>query len=319
MGKVFKQPIIHKKGKFRAAQKKPVIKKDKLWKDTPYVRDQLLVGPRGQRQDQVKWQRNLPELLMASNKKVITMLVADKILPKWKGKTCPHCEVGILSDFCVEKRTGLYKHRCSSRHCHQYVSPHHLHPVFTEGKGSASRSLQMQASLLLLKLLRVPHPTIHVLLNVNHKAIEDMEKRRTEWKTLGTKLLKDRKVVLHTDAARSYKAKIAGVIHNKVVHAKKRVKRNGKFIWQHPKYVKVVTHKIPKSNKKIVVKSGTQIIDRCWRFLKDRVKVNQHTNAGSRQLCAKLRSAQYEYWYRNEDLWLKFGELCAENMRKFLK
>ena len=143
--------------------------------------------------------------------------------------------------------------------------------------------------------------------------------RRTEWKTLGTKLLKDRKVVLHTDAARSYKAKIAGVIHNKVVHAKKRVKRNGKFIWQHPKYVKVVTHKIPKSNKKIVVKSGTQIIDRCWRFLKDRVKVNQHTNAGSRQLCAKLRSAQYEYWYRNEDLWLKFGELCAENMRKFLK
>ena len=35
----------------------------------------------------------------------------------------------------------------------------------------------MQASLLLLKLLRVPHPTIHVLLNVNHKAIEDMEKR----------------------------------------------------------------------------------------------------------------------------------------------
>ena len=88
---------------------------------------------------------------------------------------------------------------------------------------------------------------------------------------------------------------------------------------QHPKYVNVVTHKIPKSNKKIVVKSGTPIIDRCWRFLKDRVKVNQHTNAGSRQLCAKLRSAQYEYWYRNEDLWLNFGELCAENMRMFLK
>ncbi|CAE7894029.1 unnamed protein product, partial [Symbiodinium necroappetens] len=272
MGKVFKQPIIHKKGKFRAAQKKPAIKKDKLWKDTPYVRDRLLVGPRGQRKDQVKWQRNLPELLMASNKKVITMLVADKILPKWKGKTCSHCEVGILSDLCVEKRTGLYKHRCSSRHCHQYVSPHHLHPVFTEGKGSASRSLQMQASLLLLKLLRVPHPTIHVLLNVNHKAIEDMEKRicdlrkafvekrekivvfgdgRTwkdveadeatfdrrdisqdvnfkhlvmnnktttmweQWAGVIQRGRPDRKVVLHTDAARSYKAKIAGVIHDK--------------------------------------------------------------------------------------------------------
>ena len=177
MGKVFKQPIVHKKGKFRAAQKKPAIKKDKLWKDTPYVREQLLVGPRGQRKDQIKWQRNLPQLLMASDKKIITMPVADKILPKWKGKKCPHCEVGILSDLCVEKRTGLYKHRCSSRHCHKYMSPHHLHPVFTEGTGSSSRGLQMQASLLLLKLLRVPHPGIHILLNVNHKAIEDMEKR----------------------------------------------------------------------------------------------------------------------------------------------
>ena len=94
-----------------------------------------------------------------------------------KGKKCPHCEVGVLSDLCVEKRTGVYNHRCTSRHCHKYMRPHHLHPVFTEGTGSSSRGLQMQASLLLLKLLRVPHPAIHVLLNVNHKAIEDIQKR----------------------------------------------------------------------------------------------------------------------------------------------
>ena len=116
--------------------------------------------------------------------------------------------------------------------------------------------------------------------------------RRTEWKTLGTKLLKDRKVVLHTDAAWSYKAKISGAIHDQAVHATKRVKRNGKYIWQHPKYVKVVTHKIPKSNKKIVVKSGTQAIDRCWRFLTDRVRVRRQNKAGSRQLYTKPRSAR---------------------------
>ena len=65
MGKVFKQPIIHKKGKFRAAQKKPAIKKDKLWKDTP-VRPRSAPGwSAWTTQGPGKWQRNLPELLMA--------------------------------------------------------------------------------------------------------------------------------------------------------------------------------------------------------------------------------------------------------------
>ena len=47
---------------------------------------------------------------------------------------------------------------------------------------------------------------------------------------------------------------------------------------------------------------ATQVIDRCWRFLKERVLVNQHTKAGSDLVRAKLRSAQYEYWNRNADL-----------------
>ena len=45
--------------------------------------------------------------------------------------------------------------------------------------------------------------------------------RRVEWKTLGEKLLKNRKVVLHTDSAKSYKLTIKGVIHDRVVHCKK--------------------------------------------------------------------------------------------------
>ena len=140
--------------------------------------------------------------------------------------------------------------------------------------------------------------------------------RRMEWKNLGTKLLEDRRVVLHTDAAKSYKLKINGVLHDTVIHAKKRVKLGGKFVWQQPKYVNIVKHKLPKSKKTLAVKSGTQIIDRCWKFLKSRIVMNQNTRAGTRALRAKLRSAQYDYWTRGSDLWLKCGELCAEHSAK---
>ena len=86
-----------------------------------------------------------------------------------------------------------------------------------------------------------------------------------------------------------------------------------------PHYVRIIKHKLPGTkNKTITVKSGTQVIDRCWRFLKERVRVNQHTKAGSSLLRAKLRSAQYEYWNRSKDLWLACGELCSHVMRKFL-
>ncbi|CAE7430137.1 unnamed protein product [Symbiodinium microadriaticum] len=141
--------------------------------------------------------------------------------------------------------------------------------------------------------------------------------RRIEGKQIGTKLLKDRNVVLHTDSAKSYKLVIPGVIHDRVVHCRKRVKKNGKYTWMQAKYVSIVKHTLPNNKKIFSVKSGTQVIDRCWRFLKDRVQINQHSKAGSRLLRAKLRAAQYEYWYRNTDLWIKCGELCADHMKQF--
>ncbi|CAE6965865.1 unnamed protein product, partial [Symbiodinium natans] len=134
--------------------------------------------------------------------------------------------------------------------------------------------------------------------------------RKTEWTTLGTKLLQDRHVILHTDSAKSYKAKISGVLHDRVIHCKKRVKRNGKWIWLAPKYTSIVKHKIPNTKGKYLkTKSGTQIIDRCWRFLKGRLILNQHTRSNSALLRAKLRSAQYEYWFKNSDHWVGCGSL----------
>ena len=67
--------------------------------------------------------------------------------------------------------------------------------------------------------------------------------RRVEWKHLAMKHLRNRRVVFHTDSAKSYKLRVDGVLHDRVVHAKKRVLVKGKFIWKAPDYVKVVEHR----------------------------------------------------------------------------
>ena len=413
MGKSAPSVVVAKKGKMRLVQKRPAIMKSSLWKNLAYTRDKNGVQPRGQRKDQIKWKRTLPELIKASDSHIIRILIADKLLPKWEGKTCPFCCQGTLSKLKVEGRSGQLKHRCGRKACQLWMNPHHLHPLFTEGQGLQSQPLQSQAALLLLKLHRVPQSIIHMLLNVNHKAIEDVERklcklrqehveskekaiqfgngkswvdveadeatfdkrdisnclefkhlikspnatimweqwagivqrgrpetlilyklqpkitvkrapgpgaiRRIEWKGLAAKWLLNRKVVLHTDSAKSYKLKVSGVLHDRVVHCKKRVKIQGKWTWRAPHYVRIVKHKLPGGKGKTLnVKSGTQIIDRCWRFLKERVRVNQHTKCGSALLRAKLRSAQYEYWHRTDDLWVATGHLCQDSMKKFM-
>ena len=90
-------------------------------------------------------------------------------------------------------------------------------------------------------------------------------------------------------------------------------------MWQQPKYVKIVKHRLSRSMKVLVVKSGTQIIDGCWKFLKSRIVLNQNTLAGTRAFRAKLRSVQFDYWSRGSDLWIKCGELFTEHSTKFFK
>ena len=67
---------------------------------------------------------------------------------------------------------------------------------------------------------------------------------------------------------------MSGVLHDHVHHCKKRMKVKGKWIWKLPSYVTVTTHKEPHMGRKFRTKGGTQIIDRAWRFLKDRITIN---------------------------------------------
>jgi len=121
---------------------------------------------------------------------------------------------------------------------------------------------------------------------------------------------------LHADSA-NYWTKVSGVLHDAVVHCKKKRIIRGKVTWAAPQYVRVTTHKVAKG-KILKVKSGTQHIDRAWRFLKKRVRRNQQVKAATKAIPARIRAAQYEYWFRGHDLWVCTGHLVTKHMTEYL-
>ena len=124
--------------------------------------------------------------------------------------------------------------------------------------------------------------------------------RMKDWKAVAKKHLTNREVILHTDGARAYTLKIPGVMHDHVVHKKKRVVIKGKTTWVKPRYTRTFKHKLP-GGKTVVVKGGTQIIDRFWGLLRQGLK-NDYSNLkyithspGSSLLERRVRSVQWVY------------------------
>ena len=354
-----------KKGKTRFLLKNnltktPVSNKalTKKWRETPYVKN-----PVNFRLDRLKWKRNLKDFIGADEDKMVKILTEDGFLPDWTRMTCPFCNKGAVSG--LHSRDQLTpRYRCRRKACQKFILPQHLHPFFTSVMGPEGHSLAVQASALLLRLAGVPLSSIHLLLDINHKALEKMEKnlaltrksyveseqahmvlgtgkgtkwteieadeavfdkcliaaedvshpsrtmkwdqwlgmvprgkpsslvlfrlrsltthkrapgpgavRKDDWVKIANAWLKDRSIILHTDSARSYRTKIRGVLHDAVIHQKKRIFHGGKWVWKSPTFVRLAKHKLP-NGRKITVKAGTQVIDRAWRFLKDRVKIN---------------------------------------------
>ena len=141
----------------------------------PYVRDKDAVQQ--QRMDRTAWKRKLADLLQATDAQLIRLLREDRLLHDWTGKTCPRCGKGTLSKPQLMLGTGMPRHRCSCKGCQAYINPHHLHPIFVDGRGTGATPLQTQSALLFLLLNGISHPAIHRILHINHKAIEDMENR----------------------------------------------------------------------------------------------------------------------------------------------
>ncbi|CAJ1337677.1 unnamed protein product [Effrenium voratum] len=84
--------------------------------------------------------------------------------------------------------------------------------------------------------------------------------RKIDWAPLAKKHLQGRHVILHTDSAKSYKAKVDGVHHDSVVHCKKLITlKNGKKKWSSPQYVRVVTHRL-RDGTQLKVKAGAAFV-----------------------------------------------------------
>ena len=139
----------------------------------------------------------------------------------------------------------------------------------------------------------------------------------TDWEPIANKHLKNRHVVLHTDGARAYKLKVEGMLHDHVVHQTKKqmkngkpVKKHGRYVWIRPKFTKTFVHKLP-SNESVKCKGGTQIIDRFWQHLRSFLKYRS-LNVGSQAFATRVKSAQWAYWHRTDDLWKATGAMIKK-------
>ena len=131
--------------------------------------------------------------------------------------------------------------------------------------------------------------------------------RTIEWTPFAMKHLQNRRVVLHTDGARAYKAHVPGMLHDHVVHMKKRVIVDGRARWMKPFFTKRFDHVAPDGNR-IACIGGTQTIDRFWRTLRGSL-IGRSCAVGSHAFVRRIRSCQWEYWFKGKDLWVKTGDM----------
>jgi hypothetical protein len=86
-----------------------------------------------------------------------------------------------------------------------------------------------------------------------------------------------------------------------------------KATWMKPQYTKVYNLTLP-NGKKVAVKSGTQVIDRFWQHL--RKTLNKVSRVpGNAAMTRKIRSAQYTYWFRRQNMWKKAGDMLSSLSR----
>ncbi|CAK0831513.1 unnamed protein product, partial [Prorocentrum cordatum] len=139
--------------------------------------------------------------------------------------------------------------------------------------------------------------------------------RKVDWAPLANRYLKGRRIILHTDRAKSYAMRVEGVLHDSVRHCKKRAKKNGKWVWMKPCYARLATHKLP-CGRKLRTKAGSQVIDSAWKYIRSTLG-GQTMVPNSETAATAIRSAQWLYWHRGKDLWAEMGStFCANFWRR---
>ena len=190
--------------------------------------------------DHTKWRRSIEDLLKADNKSIVEMLMEDKILPDWTGFQCPGCTGGKLSGL-AQQQPGARKHRCRRKPCQAYSSPHHLHAL--RGLWRSCFGPSDPVSSVAPQFDKCPHgrpdqdpqfgtpqPTSHLQQGTWPREPSDV------WSgSQAMKHLRNRRVVIHTDSAKSYKLRLDGVLHDRVFHPEKGCRCRGNSFGRLPK------------------------------------------------------------------------------------
>ncbi|CAK9047563.1 Uncharacterized protein SCF082_LOCUS26631 [Durusdinium trenchii] len=241
-----------KKGKGRMVLKRPASAKTPAWKKVAYVRGVLTVPPRGVRREQTHWKRTMTQLLSRSDTQIVKTLIEDKLLPDWSGKK------GILSKSrprCFWHFFFVYPwHRRLEEIRRKFVEKKEKHIVFGKSKTwidvegdevTFDRHDISQDPVLghevkgdkcvlweqWCGLVRRGKPETLIMTRLKpgltvHRAPGPGPISKHDWTPLGKKHLAGKNIIFHTDSARAYKLKLRDVLHDSVVHKKKRVKKS---------------------------------------------------------------------------------------------
>lgn len=388
-----------KRGKKRALSQKPRGAGPRAVGNTgnlngveiPYVR--VGVPSVKTRSDRVKQSTDVLQLLAATDEGIIQLLVEAGMLEDKTGHECPRCGTGRLSAL-NRSRFGTHSFVCRRSACRAVVRPQSGSPIFSQGHGHSSMSLQKQAVVLFSLLNNASQSLVATLYSVNHKAVERMSQaidevkmkyillkepgivygggptwvdveadevdlakgivktseehdperpvkweqwcgvlqrgsrkslrmfrldpamtvarapgpgpiRSPEWAAIARDHLENRNVALHTDGARSYKLAVAGMVHDHVVHMKRRIRVNGRFVWSKPFFTKVYKHELP-NGEILTCVGGTQTIDRFWRNVRANMR-GRSPGVGTIAFERRVRAAQWDYWHKGEPMWDVFA------------
>ena len=108
-------------------------------------------------------------------------------------------------------------------------------------------------------------------------------------------------MIFHTDSAKAYKLKLPNVVHDSVVHQKNAAKKGevamDQAVLREDEDSQAPWWQAPQRQARTAAQ-----IDRCWKFIKERLAKGARVRAGSVTLNRKIRSAKYE-WGRHVGLY----------------
>eukprot|EP00439_Symbiodinium_sp_Y106_P000862 s3807_g1.t1 len=219
----------------------------------------------------------------------------DKFLPSWEGCICPFCNKGVLVPLSTRSQRETKEYRCNKKNCQKLFirficTPSSLWFVVPNGTVSKHKLphfffdwLEMNHNLNLVRSGHVTKVEKSIMFGGAPKAWKDVEVEKSIMFGGAPKAWKDVEVDEACFDKRTLKP---------WEQSEEDAKQGKNTIWE--QWGGMVQRGNPKSSMLFKLRPATTV---------------------PRAPGPQIRSAQYEYWHRNEDLWVCTGQLLEECMR----